>query len=172
MRLAFEVHHADHASCTISGHGHFGADVGVGGDVARVLRCVVHAHHLARFGGGAGDALAQRHVVDIHALVVADAEEVAQGACRSLSTEQDAEGIVSDELAHGAGDLGEQFVQVEDGGELAGDVGQRLERAVLALHAAVQPGVVDGDADAAGDEPQQGAVVLGVSVDAGGSAGR
>ena len=49
----------------------------------------------------------------------------------------------------------QQLVQVQDGAELVGDVGERLERAVLAVHAAVEAGVIDGDGDARGDEAEQ-----------------
>ena len=79
MRLALEIHDADDAVLDDERHGHFGANVGVRGDVARVLGGVVDAHDVARFGGGAGDAFAEGHVVDIDALVVAQAEEMAQG---------------------------------------------------------------------------------------------
>ena len=137
------------------------------GDVARVLGGIVHAHHLARFGGGAGEPLAQRHVVGIDALVVADAEEVPQRLGLAVHR-QDAEGVVIDQLAHGAGDLAQQLVQVQDRGELARNVGQRLQGAVLAVHAAVQARIIDGDAHARGDQPQQRAIVFRVGVDAGG----
>ena len=73
-------------------------------DVARVFRRVVHAHDLARFGGSAGDPFSERDVVDVHALVVAQAEEVAQGAGAAVDVEN-AEGVVIDQLADGAGDL-------------------------------------------------------------------
>ena len=76
--VAFQIHHAHHAVLHHQRHGHLGADVGVRGDVARILGGIVHAHHLARFRGGAGDALAQRNVIDVDPLVVADAEQVAQ----------------------------------------------------------------------------------------------
>ena len=72
-------------SCEHQRHGDLGADVGMGGDIARVGCGIVHAHGLAGLGGGAGDALAERDVVDIHALVVAAAEAVPQH-WRSRST--------------------------------------------------------------------------------------
>ena len=77
---ALQVHHAEHPVLQDQRHRHFRPDVRVRRDVARVLGRVVDAHHFARFRGGAGDALAERHVVDVHPLVVADAEEVPQRA--------------------------------------------------------------------------------------------
>ena len=44
--VALQVHHADHAVLRDQRHGDLGADVGVGGDIARVLAGVVHAHGL------------------------------------------------------------------------------------------------------------------------------
>ena len=44
-----------------------------------VLAVQPHAHNLARFGGRPGNTLAERDVIDIHAQVVADAEQMAQG---------------------------------------------------------------------------------------------
>jgi hypothetical protein len=43
---------------------------------------------------------------------------------------------------------------------------QRLERAILAIYAAIQPRVVDGDGDARSDQLQQRAVLLAISVQA------
>ena len=55
-------------------------------DVARIRAGIQHAHGLARFRRGAGDALAQRNVVQVHALVVADAEAMPQNTCSAAST--------------------------------------------------------------------------------------
>ena len=76
--VALQVHHPHHAILQNQRHGHFRADVGMRGDIAGILGGIVHAHHLARFGRGAGDAFSQRNVVGIDALVVADAEQMAQ----------------------------------------------------------------------------------------------
>ncbi len=76
----------------------------MGRDVARVLGNIVHAHRLARAGSGAGDALTKRDVIRIHALIVADAEQVAQGL-GIVIRKQDAEGVVVDQFAHGAGNF-------------------------------------------------------------------
>ncbi len=160
---ALQVEHAQHAVLQDQRHRHLGTDAGVGRNVARVGRGIVHPDHIARFRGRAGDPFAQRDVVDVHTLVVAQAEEMAQGAGFLVDVEN-TEGVIADQLAHGAGNLAEQLVQVQDGGELARDVGQGAERAVLAVHAAIKPGVVDGDGDAPGDQAQQGAVVFGVGI--------
>ncbi len=165
--VAFEIHHADHAVLHDQRHGDLGADIGVGGDVARIFVGVVDADDFARFGGGAGEALAERNVVDVHALVVADAEEVLEGL-RLVIDGENAEGVVVHQVAHGAGDFAEQLVEVEDGGEFARDIGEGFERAVLALDAAVEARVIDGGGDARGDEAHEGAVVFVVGVDAGG----
>ena len=76
--LALQIHHAHHAILHDQRHGDFRADVGMRSDVARVGQRIGHAHDLARFGGGAGEPFAERDVVDVHALVVALAEAVAQ----------------------------------------------------------------------------------------------
>ena len=59
---------------------------GCDGDIARVLLRVDDADGLARFGGGSGDALPQRNVIEIDALVVAHAEAMAQQPLRPAST--------------------------------------------------------------------------------------
>ena len=165
--VALQIHHTHNAILHDQRHRHLGANVGVRSDVARILGGIVHAHHLARFGGRAGESLAERYVVDVHPPVVADAEEMLE-RLRLVVHRENAERVVVDQIAHGGGDLAEQFVEIEDGGELARDVGQRLEGAVLPLDAPVQPGVVDRDADPRGDQAHQGAVVFGVGVDPGG----
>ena len=77
---ALQVHHAEHAVLQDQRHRDLRPDVRMRGDVARILGGVVHAHHFARLRRRAGDALAQRNVVDVHPLVVANAEQVPQRA--------------------------------------------------------------------------------------------
>jgi uncharacterized protein (DUF736 family) len=79
--------------------------------------------------------------------------------------QQDAEGVVVDQLAHRARDLAEQVVQIENRGELARDIGERLQGAVRPLDAQIEARVVDRHADARGDQPQQGAIVFRIGVD-------
>ena len=102
--VAFEVDYADHAVLRDERHGDLGADIGVGGDVARVLGGFVNADGFARLGGGAGDALAEGDVIDLYALVVAARKAVAQQLLLVID-EQDAEGVVGDDAAHGGSDF-------------------------------------------------------------------
>ena len=51
--------------------------------------------------------------------------------------------------------------------KLARDIAERLERPVVALHTPMQARIVDGGADARGDQADQRAVVFGVRVDLG-----
>ena len=83
-------------------------------DVARIARGIVHPDDFARRSGRAGDAFAQRNVIDIHALVIAHAEAVTQHLLLRVY-QQDAEGIVVDEPPHAGRNFREQLVDIENG---------------------------------------------------------
>ena len=161
--LAFQVHHAGDTVLRHQRNGDFGANIRMRGDVARVLAGILHPHRGALLDGRAGDALAQRYVVQVHALVVTDAEAVAQQLPFGIH-QQDVEGVVINQAAHRAGDLGQQLVDVQDRRKLLRNGGQGFERAVLSLDAAVEAGIIDRDGHSGGDQAQQGAVVFGVRV--------
>ena len=92
--VAFQIHHADHAVLHDQRHRRLRPDIGMGGDVARILGRVVHADGFARLRGGAGNPLAQRNVIGIDARVVADAEEMPQ-VLSVFVDQQNAEGVGS-----------------------------------------------------------------------------
>ena len=58
--LALEIEHADEAILGDERNGEFGADVGIGGDVALDLGDVVDEHGLTREGNLADDTFAER----------------------------------------------------------------------------------------------------------------
>ncbi len=159
--LALQIHHAHHAILDDERNGNFRADVGVGSDVTLVSQGIGDAYDFARFGGRAGEAFAERDVVEIHALVIALAETMAQYFAVRVE-EQNAERVEGDEGMGGGGDLAQQFVQIQDGTELLRQVRECLQRAILAVDAAIEPRVVDGDRDAGGDQLEQGAILLAI----------
>ena len=162
--IALQIHHPHDLILQDERYGNLRAYIGVRRDVSRILGRIVHPHHLARFRRRAGEPLAQRYVINIHPLVVANAEEVLQ-RLRLVVHRENAERVVVHQVAHGARDLGEQLVQIQDGRKFARDVGQCLQRAVLPLHAPVEPRIVDRRADARRNQPHQRAVVFGIRVD-------
>ena len=111
--VALEIHHSHHAILQDQRHGHFRPDIVMRLDVPRVLVGVMHTYHIARLGGSSGEAFAQRHVVGLDALVVANAEQVAQHFRFAIHREN-AESVVIDELAHRAGNLAQQLIQIEN----------------------------------------------------------
>ena len=80
--------------------------------------------------------------------------------------QQNAEGVEGHQRMSGLGDLAQQFVQIENRAEFLRQMRQRLERAVLAVDAAVEPRIVDGHRHARGDQLQQRAILLAISVQA------
>jgi len=72
MAVALQVHHTDDAVLGHQRDGYFGADVGVGGDVARVGGggCRERARARAPRRRRRWMPLAEGNVVDVHALVV------------------------------------------------------------------------------------------------------
>ena len=145
--FAFEVHDADEAILRDERHGEFRADVGVRGNIARIAAGVGDAHGGAFKRGGAGDAFAERDVAELQTFVVALAEVVAQGGLLVID-EHDAEGIKVDEHFDAGGEALQQLVKVEDGRQFAGEVSEGAQGLVVALHAAMEPGIVDGEGDA------------------------
>ena len=81
-------------------------------DVARVFGGIVDANHLPRFDRGAGDSLSDRNIIDVDALVVADAEQMLQ-RFPAVIHQQDTERVVVNQLAHGLDDRRERLVPGE-----------------------------------------------------------
>ena len=111
-------------------------------DVARVLRDVRHQHRFLVSGRVPDQPSSQPHLRERGPFAVPHGElhlEIAG----LLVEEHDPERAVVHQAADERGETGEQFVEVEDRGHLAADLGQRFERlAVLAL-ALEETGVLD-----------------------------
>ena len=159
--FALHVQHADHTILHDQRHRHLGTNLRVRRDVARIVHGVVHPNRFARLGCRTGNPFAQWNVVEIHALVVAFAETVAQQFPLRVH-QHDAEGIVVDQRANGRRDLAQQLVQIQNRTEFLRQMRQHAERAVLVFDPPVEPGVVDRHRNPAREQPQQRAVMLGV----------
>ena len=159
--LAFEIHDADHAILRRQGNRNFRANLGMRRDIARIGERIVDADRFAGLGRGAGDAFAERDVVQLHALVIPHAEPVPQhGAVRV--EQHDAERVVVDQRANRLRDFSEQFIEIENRAELLRQMREHSQRSIRAIHPPVQSRVVDRNGDPACDQAQQRAVVLGV----------
>ena len=75
--------------------------------------------------------------------------------------QQDAERPVVDDAPRQVGDAREQLVEVEDRGELAGDLGERFERARVLALVLEEPRVLDRDRDVRAELAQHRLVGLG-----------
>ena len=128
--FAFDVHDADEAILCDEGHGQFGANVRVGGDV--VLRCgdVVKQDGLARKGHLSGNALAERNAGALDLGSVADLEAHAKLA-GVVVEEEDGEYAVMDDGADEFGGAIEKGLKIECGVEGVGNLGEISEVAGL-----------------------------------------
>ncbi len=157
--LALHIQHAHHAILHHQRHGHFGMNVRLRRDIARVLRGVYDAHRLPRFRRGARDALAQRNIIELDAFIVTNAKAVAQQLLLGIH-QQNAEGVVVDQGSHGGGDLAQQLVEIENRAELLRELRQRTERPVLLMHAPVETRVFNRPRDARCDQAHEAAVLI------------
>src|ERR1035438_2147105 len=156
--LAFEIQYADHAILHDQRHGNLGTHSRMRSDIAGIGGGVVDSDHLAGCCGRSSDAFAQRNVIEIHALVEADAEPMPKRLLRGID-QQDAESVVIDEAAHAGRYFAEQFVDIENGSEFVRNPREGTNRSVLALGPLVKLRIVNRGRDTAGDEAQHGAVV-------------
>ena len=168
----FEVEHADDFAFVDQRDGEFGANLGVGLDVAGIFADVGSEDGLAQLGGGADEAFAESDdALADDAFAEAGAEAVLE-VLGAVVPEEDAEHLEVDDALEQVGDALEQIVGVEDAGDLAGDVVEDAERLGLARDAGVEAGILDRDGHAGGDQLEQTLVfqrevadLLGLDVD-------
>ena len=118
-------------------------------DVAGIEGDVRNEHDLLVKRRVADEAAAHLHPRQLDLLAVAH-RGLDLELLRILVEQDDAERPVVDEPAREAGNARQQLVEIEDGGELAADLGQRLERARVVPLVLEQPGVLDRDGDVRG----------------------
>ena len=115
----------------------------------------------AELGGDADDSLAEEDVALAgDALAVAGGEAVLE-LLAALVPEEDGEHLEVDDALEQVADALEEVVEVEDAGDLAGDLVEDGEGLGLAGDAGVEAGVFDGDGHAGGDELEEALVVGG-----------
>ena len=159
----FEVDDSDDFALVDERNGEFGTGLGVLGDVAWILADVWREDGLALLGCGSDDAFAEADVAFAgYSLAVAGGEAVLE-LFGALVPEQDGEHLEVDDAFEEMADAFEQVVEVEDAGDLAGDLVQNGEGLRLAGDAGVKAGILDGDGHARGDQFEQ-ALVLGGEV--------
>ncbi len=141
--------------------GEFGTGLGVFDDVTGVLADVRGEDGLAQQGGGADDALAEGDgALTGDALAVARGEAVLE-AFAGRGPEEDGKHLVVDDALEEEANALEEIIEVEDAGELAGDLVEDGESLGLAGDAGVEAGVFDGDGHAGGHELEEALVVGG-----------
>ena len=156
-----EVEDADDLAFVDEGNGEFGADLGVGFDVAGVFADVGGEDGLAKLGGGADEAFAEGDgALADDAFAEAGGEAVLE-VLGALVPEEDAEHLEVDDALEEVADALEEIVEVEDAGDLAGDFVEDGEGLGLAGDAGVEAGVLDGDGHAGGDELEEALVLEG-----------
>ncbi len=112
-------------------------------------------------GGGADEAFAEGDVALAgDALAVAGGEAVLE-LLGAVVPEEDGEHLEVDDALEELADALEEVVEIEDGGDLAGDLVEDGEGLGLAGDAGVEAGVFDGDGHAGGDELEQALVLVG-----------
>src|SRR5205823_2210002 len=97
--------------------------------------------------------MTELHSRQRHLVAVADGDLHLQLAC-FLVDEQDAERAVVDHAAGEIGNARQELVEIEDGAELAADLGERLERAGVFALVLEEPRVLDGNSDMGAELPQ------------------
>ena len=151
----FEIEDADDSAFVEEGDDEFGAGLGVHWKIALVFAHVGHidgtplAYRCADEASGDGDAAHGR-------LRVAEAPGIAGDERLAFLIEKhDGEHLVIDEAAEELADLRSSGIEVENGGELGGDLVENCERLCLARDARIEAGVFDGLGDAGGREREQ-----------------
>ena len=151
----FEVEHTDDFAFVDQRDGEFGANFGVGLDVAGVLADVGSEDGLAQLGGGADEAFADRdNALADDALAEARAEAVFE-VLGAVVPEEDAEHLEVDDSLEEVCDPLEEVGRVEDAGDLARDVVENAEGLGLAGDPGVEAGVFNRNGHARGDEFEQ-----------------
>ena len=157
----FEIEDADDLALVDERNGELRAGLGVLGDVARVFADVGGEDGLAQLGGGADDALAESDVALAgDAFAVAGGEAVLE-LLGAVVPEEDGEHLEVDDALEEMADAFEEVVEIEDAGDLAGDLVEDGEGLGLAGDAGVEAGVLDGDGHAGGDEFEQSLMIRG-----------
>ena len=156
-----QIEHADDFVFVDQRHRQFRAGLRIQQDVARIFADVGHQHGLPVTRGISHQAIAQRNVVlELNVFLKAQREPVLQFLSRRIQ-QQDAEHLVVDQAAEQFGNALEQFIHVQNGGELARDLVQQNQRPRLACGAGVQAGILDSHRHARADQRQQPLVFFG-----------
>ena len=151
----FEIEDADDLALVDERDSEFGADFGVGFDVARIFADVGGEDGFAKLGRGADESFAEFDgALAEDTLTKAGGEGVLE-VLGVVVPEEDAEHLEVDDALEEVGDALEEIVGVEDAGDLARDVVEDTERLGLAGDAGVEACVLDGDGHAGGDEFEQ-----------------
>ena len=154
---ALEIQHADAAVLHQQRHCQLGPAILHPGQVARVTRHVRNIDHRLGQRGVADQPLAQLEVREPAVVAIADRELLLEQPPRFVE-QKNPERAVGDDLVDERGDALEQLLEVEDRGDLAPDLGQRLERLHVGFLALEQPCVLDRHRHVRAELPQHGLV--------------
>ena len=152
----FEVHHADHAVLENHGHGELRARLGIHHAVARIERHVRNHHGTPQRSRRADDAFVLGDGgFFLHTLAEFHGHVMAKDGS-TLVVEQDAENLVVDQPLGQFRRAAQHLFHLQRGIRFAPDFVQQQQRLGLLLRALEEPRVLDGRADAAGDQRENG----------------
>ena len=149
-RRALQIDDSDHSSFVDQRHHEFRFRLGVDRDVSRILGDVTHADRLVVQSGRPHQALTQRHCQFPKVLFVgADNRFGHQDACAFVELKQ-GEDVIVDHRFHGPGDVMDNFIDIERGAHFETQLVEQRQRLAVPALAFVEPRVLDGDRELAG----------------------
>src|SRR6516164_7127652 len=130
-------------------------------DVARILGDVSHQNGFLVLDGITHDTLSDRDVVlALNIFAKAQGEAVLQLFSRRIE-QQNTEHLIVDQSVQQFGDAFQELIEIENRGQLAGNLIQQYQGAGLAAGAGVETGVFDPHGHAGSDQRQQPFMFLG-----------
>ena len=151
---ARQVEDADAAVLQHQRNHELGSHVGHAGHVARILRHVADEHRFLVERGIADEPLAEVERRLLAALAELHRHLQFEPA-RGLVEQQHAEAAVVDDALDELGQAGQQLLEIENRGELAPDLGERLEGLAVATLDVEEPRVLERDGDERRELPEE-----------------